>query len=237
MAAVIEAGPKKFALLNEELYKNLRRSNQMSEQLQSPQMAKVLSLDEQINQILANNTLPDFVKAKMYSEALSEYFATREKAPELSKASPIQIVPTVKHVETQVEQEEEPGPSRPSREEEAQQNRIDNVWEIFLANQDKVRVGIKEDSGQLTLDGLPIVDSNIDSILSYITRKRHPASMTAPRGTAYFLDALARMGLPLTLIPSSKLKGQMQQYIDGYKHQQKGSGKKAQILKWSKLFH
>ena len=222
----------------------------MSEQLQSPQMAKVLSLDEQINQILSDTTLPDFVKAKMYSEAVSQYFQARENEPEIKKAKQESQPPPPPPIQPPAEEssellEQEPGPSK---QEIEHQERIDKVWEIFLTKQDQTSIGVKEDTGQLTVGGSPIVDSNIDSILAFITRKKHPASMSAPRGTAYFLEALGKIDIPLNLIPSSKLKNQMRQYTDAFKRQQeqKGLGSRRKrrhkqrrhtIEKWSKLFY
>ena len=251
---LLQSGQKKVALLDAELYKNLKWANQTNKQLETPQMTKVRQLDEQIGEILADSTLSDYVKAKMYGEAVSEFFKLRGDTPEIKKTKEAlqtqSITPTSqlkKGVETQTEskeeeeEEQEAEEAGPSREERAQQDRIDNIWELYLANQDQLRVGIQEDSGQVTLDGSPILDSNIDSILAYITRKRHPASMKPPPGTAYFLEAMGRVGLPPNLIPSTKLKGLLRQYEAAHKRQQqKGMGGKrkplAKIKKWSKLF-
>ena len=77
-----ENNGKKYTLLTEELYKNLKRSNASAEQLQSPEFAKVKNLDEKIESILSSTNLPDSMKARMYSEAAAEYFDLRQRAPE-----------------------------------------------------------------------------------------------------------------------------------------------------------
>ena len=77
-----ENNGKKYTLLTEELYKNLKRSNASAEQLQSPEFAKVKNLDEKIENILSSTNLPDSMKARMYSEAAAEYFDLRQRAPE-----------------------------------------------------------------------------------------------------------------------------------------------------------
>ena len=77
-----ENNGKKYTLLTEELYKNLKRSNASAEQLQSPEFAKVKNLDEKIESILSSTNLPDSMKARMYSEAAAEYFNLRQRAPE-----------------------------------------------------------------------------------------------------------------------------------------------------------
>lgn len=82
----IENHGQKYMLLAEELYKNLKRSNATSEQLQSAEFAKVKNLDEKIEGILANPNLPDSMKARMYSEAAAEYFDLRQRTPETAAA-------------------------------------------------------------------------------------------------------------------------------------------------------
>ena len=249
---IIQAGPKKVAVLDAELYKNLKWTNQTNKQLESPQMSKVRSLDEQITEILENPTLSDFVKAKMYSETLAEYFKTRADTPEIQKSKappPPAVVPTPTPPIPPPEEEEvqEPGTSSravgPSQEERAQQDRIDRIWDLFLSNQDQLRVSIQENTGQLTLDGAPIVGSNIDSILDYVSKKRHAANVKPPSGTGYFLEAMGRIGLPPNLVPSAKVKALLRQFASAHKrHEQKGMGtprKKRLVLKikkWTKLF-
>ena len=83
-AKSIETHGQKYALLAEELYKNLKRSNATAAQLQSPEFSKVKNLDEKIESILSNPNLPDSMKARMYSEAAAEYFDLRQRAPETS---------------------------------------------------------------------------------------------------------------------------------------------------------
>ena len=81
-----ESHGHKYALLAEELYKNLKRSNATAAQLQSPEFNKVRNLDEKIESILSNPNLPDSMKARMYSEAAAEYFDLRQRAPEISSS-------------------------------------------------------------------------------------------------------------------------------------------------------
>ncbi len=53
--------------------------------IQSPEFAKIKSLDDKIQDILSNKNIPESDKAQLYSIAASEYINLRNKAPETMK--------------------------------------------------------------------------------------------------------------------------------------------------------
>ena len=85
MAQTIDRGGHKYAVISEELYKNMRRANQRSELTESPEFHKVRRLDEEIAGILENKYLPDSMKAQMYSEAVAAFGEFRQRAPEIGE--------------------------------------------------------------------------------------------------------------------------------------------------------
>ena len=89
MAQNIERGGHKYAVISEELYKNMRRANQKSELTESPEFHKVRKLDEQIAEILENKYLPDSMKAQMYSEAVAAFGEFRQRAPEIGEKAAV----------------------------------------------------------------------------------------------------------------------------------------------------
>lgn len=92
MGELLENRGKKYALLTEELYKNLRNANRRAEQTQSAEFSQILALDDKIKDILASQ-VPDTMKARMYAEAANDYFQLREKAPETRKPETFPIRP------------------------------------------------------------------------------------------------------------------------------------------------
>lgn len=85
MAQKVESKGHKYALISEELYKNLRKANQKTDLTESPEFLKMRNLDEEISQILENKYLPDSMKAQMYSQAVAAFGEFRQRAPETRK--------------------------------------------------------------------------------------------------------------------------------------------------------
>ena len=87
MTAVTTKKGKKYALVEQEAYKALKNANRRTELTESPEFAKVKSLDEKIEDVLSNKNLPDAKKAQLYAEALGSFMEVKSRAPETTARS------------------------------------------------------------------------------------------------------------------------------------------------------
>ena len=83
MAQKINNGKgRKYALLTEDMYNNLKDINQRARLMESSELRKTQSLDEKIQNVLQNKTMPEDKKALLYSNLISSYLNYRNRAPE-----------------------------------------------------------------------------------------------------------------------------------------------------------
>ena len=229
MAKPIENRTKKYALLANELYENLRTANQRVEQLQSPEFSKVLSLDEQVKQILENSHLPDFMKARMYSELASQYIDAREKAPEINAAQPPLTTilspmktPAVEENNAIFEKAIQPAPSAiahpiqkrshlPVSRVTGQRQKIvkaqDRQAKENILNALKGKEHILDYDQQtkaMKIHGYQFPQSDFFKILEYVSKARPTG--TAPKGTAQFLETFKQANMDMELIRNKSLR-------------------------------
>ena len=231
MARPIENRSKKYALLADELYQNLRSSNQRMEQLQSPEFSKVLNLDQKVQQILENKHLPDFMKARMYSELASEYLDAREKAPEINavQGSLMAPVPPVIEQSKSLEDEEpktepifQPAPlaiaapikkksQLPISRAAEQRQKIVKAQErqakenILSALKGKEHIlDYDRETKQMKIHGFPFPQSDFFKILEYVSKSRPTG--TAPKGAAQFLEVWKQSKMDPDLIRNKSLR-------------------------------
>ena len=249
MGEEVQNRGRRYTLLTDELYKNLRNANRRAEQTQSAEFSQILALDDKIKDILSSQ-LPDTMKARMYGEAAGEYFNLRERAPETSSnrfrnemrepaPAPVppppppphktQTVETAAHapskmesVTTQYEQQEEEeedeifedapaavaGPSKPlsvvGKDQKVQDDRIEKIIDFIGQHKDMVNFDPRTSNVQIYGKNWP--KSDVNDILSYITKKRVSKTEVPPHGTGQFVVALGRAGLDAKLIPRKELK-------------------------------
>ena len=262
MGELVENRGRKYALLTEELYKNLRNANRRTEQTQSAEFSQILALDDKIKDILTSH-VPDTMKARMYAEAASDYFNLREKAPETRPAQQQMmepLFPKVKQAPVQIENVEEKHIKKPvsatahavdrgsvaphtvlqsqetqyedppqeeaeifedasaspaafgtssiqvsqNREQKIQDDRIDNIIDFISQHEDVVNFDPKTSNVQIYGKNWP--KSNINDILSYITKKRVSKTELPPHGTGQFVVALGRAGIDPRLLPRKEIK-------------------------------
>ena len=231
MAKPIENRTKKYALLANELYENLRTANQRVEQLQSPEFSKVLSLDEQVKQILENSHLPDFMKARMYSELASQYIDAREKAPEIIAAqAPLTTIlsPTKTPVvegntedknaifEKALQPSAIAGPIQkrsqlPISRATEQRQKIVKAQDrqakenILTALKGKEHIlDYDQQTKAMKIHGYQFPQSDFFKILEYVSKARPTG--TAPKGTAQFLETFKQANMDMGLIRNKSLR-------------------------------
>ena len=243
----IENKGKKFALLSDQLYKNLKNENLKTEHTQSPQLGHVMRLDESISEILANTHLPDGIKARMYSEAVADFLAARSKAPEIvygqSSLPPIEpayspATTTTKLVRQESEREEmAPRPivatGGPKYNKAAKKKEI-----LEAIKQHGNLVSFDPQTGALILNGHKHDDTNIFHILDYISNYKLPTD-DPPPGTGRFMEALGQAGLPKSIVRHNRLRNLM-----GHGKGKIQGGRKilsarepVAIFKWNKLYY
>ena len=250
MGESVENRGRKYTLLTEELYKNLRNANRRAEQTQSAEFSQILALDDKIKDILSSQ-LPDTMKARMYGEAASEYFNLRERAPETSsnryrsemsqreqvppppppppppdrKPQTVETepphVPQKEAASSQYERQEDEddifedapaavvGPSKlpspqVSKDQKVQDERIGKIMDFISQHTDVVNYDPQTSNVQIY--GKNWAKSDINDILTYITRKRVSKTEVPPHGTGQFVVALGRAGIDAKLLPRKELR-------------------------------
>ena len=244
----IESKGKKFALLSDELYKNLRNENLKTEHTQSPQFSLVKKLDESIGEILSNTHLPDGIKARMYSEAVADFLAARSKAPEVvygqpllppMEPAPLTTTTTVQKQDKTKQDDDEDDFARivkPVATGGPRYKKAAKKKEIL----DSIRphrniISHDPDTGQLIVNGHKHADTNIFDILDYVSSYKLPAD-DPPPGTGRFMEALGRAGLPKSIVRHNKLRNLMGTGKKPRVAPKNREMKKQLIFKWDKLY-
>ncbi len=192
----------------------------------SPQLSigrQLSRLDTEMKQILDDETVPDDVKYKLYSHALSQFNELREE--------------TKKPIKVKIENDKDPlkdptadyllahAGSIPADKRDVAQKLA-----AFLEKCDNIRWTGK---GELIVDGTEVQGSNIHDLFDYVTRNRSAAA--PPIGFRRFCDVLDAANAPMSIIGNRNLK-KAQQWVhvhqqgQGYKPRKK-PGKKPKRLK------
>lgn len=250
------SGGRKYALISDELLKQLKRTNKVSEQLDTPQLTKTLKLDEKIEQVLSDRSLPDYTKASIYANILNEFFDSRKQTPEIQKsrektvegpsvlksteavstpAIPAAIQQQENEVVEQGESDEDPVIIQTKSQQE-HEKRMEDFIEYIERNQPKLNISYSPESGELMIDKKRVPDSNFFEIIQFLTMKRVPSQ--APTGAGMVLEELSKRAdfNRDAIIPNRKLKDLMDKFIKT--RQQHGKGRKSRnvIIKWTKLY-
>ncbi len=179
----------------------------------SPQLSvgrQLSKLDSEMKRILDDVTVPDDVKYKLYSHALSQFTELREE--------------TKKPIKMQIESEKD------AQKQLSAESLLSHAGDIPADKKDVARKlaaflercdNIKwSDKGVLIIDGTEVQGSNVHDLFDYVTRNR---STTAPPiGFRRFCDKLDEANAPMSIIGNKNLK-KAQQWIHV---QQQGQGYK-----------
>lgn len=85
---------RRFTLLTEELYKSLKDREKTVNLTDSPEFSRIKSLEDELNNVLKNQTLDPERKAQMYALLLRKFQSLKSKAPETGNLNREEKYPT-----------------------------------------------------------------------------------------------------------------------------------------------
>ncbi len=200
----------------------------------SPQMSigrQLSRLDAEMKRILDDENVPDDLKYKLYSHALSQFSELRE---EMKKPIRMEI-----ESEKKTEQPQVAGfLLANSGDFPADKKNVARKLATFLEQTDSIQWGSK---GELVVDGIAVQGSNIHDLFDYVTRNRSVAA--PPIGFRRFTDALDAANVPKSIIGNKNLKKleKSVQQGHGYKRRVKRkvpikSKRKKSVIRFESLY-
>ena len=238
---------KKYVLLSEQLYKALKNYNENVDQFEKPVLKKVKTLNQDISDLLYDESINDETKAQKMGQLSKEFLEMREKAitkeeediDEFEKdafKSAIDNIPSAIVEDPHPPQQETRGKTTPPIDlshipTEKRREKAEDILNV-LKRQDAKIFSWSPENQELIIRGHPIKDSNIFTFLDYITKNSpNLSSAAAPLGVGRALEVMgATKMLNPKMIPNKYLR---ELVVRGEKSQI-GEGVEKKRIKWSK---
>ncbi len=181
---------RKAAFVNDMILQTLNQGQQVT----SPVVKVVAKLDDEISDLLKNNKLDQYDKAKLYSQILQKYLSTRENINPVTQPAPVvPAQPDMKTYSDSAIMDTVPGKfGKQARNLLRHIHSAENLkW---------------NDDGQVLVDDQPIRGSNIVDLFNDVLRRRKTSQ---PKGWREFALTLQKLNIPSDLIGNPDRKGEL----------------------------